>query len=189
MGQFQPIRVGVCEEDPESIEHALVDCPFAQEVWGLSSLAFVQSWPSFHNFSDFVHHGLGVLTPLDIELLFMVAWRIWIAQNEKLWENHQTPARDICTKAGSLVTDFLDQGQDAPNPSSCSLGHWQPPSFSDYKINVASLWRKSSNSEGFGAVIRNSLGLVVADMCESLPLLGRCNSTQCLGASKILMAC
>jgi hypothetical protein len=35
-----------------------------------------------------------------------------------------------------------------------------------HQLNVASLWRKSSSSGGFGAVIKNSLGLVVAAICE-----------------------
>ena len=102
---------GVCEDEPESIVHVLLDCCFAREVWGFSPLASVLNWPTFHNFEDFVLHSLQVLSFPDIELLFIVAWRIWIARNIRIWENQLTPARDICTHAGSLVSEFLDQIQ------------------------------------------------------------------------------
>ena len=104
---------GVCEDDLESIVHVLVDC-FAQEVQGFSSLASVLNWPTFHNFEDFVLHGLQVLSFPNIELLFTVAWRIWLARNIRIWENQLTPARDICTHAGSLVSEFFDQIQKLP---------------------------------------------------------------------------
>uniref|UniRef100_A0A2N9HFG8 Endonuclease/exonuclease/phosphatase domain-containing protein n=1 Tax=Fagus sylvatica TaxID=28930 RepID=A0A2N9HFG8_FAGSY len=105
---------GVCEDDPKSIVHVLVDCCFAREVWGFSPLASVLNWLTFHNFEDFVLHSLQVLSFPDIELLFTVAWRIWIARNIRIWENQLTPARDICTHAGSLVSEFLDQIQKLP---------------------------------------------------------------------------
>ena len=89
------------------VVHVLVDCCFARKVWGFSSLPSVLNWPTFHNFEDFVLHN-------DIELLFTVAWWIWIAWNIRIWENQLTPARDICTHASSLVSEFLNQIQKLP---------------------------------------------------------------------------
>uniref|UniRef100_A0A2N9G3M1 Reverse transcriptase domain-containing protein n=1 Tax=Fagus sylvatica TaxID=28930 RepID=A0A2N9G3M1_FAGSY len=163
-----------CDEEPESVEHVLVECQFAQEVWGLSPIVNVQQWPSFQNFADVVTHGLQVLNFPDVEIMFTIAWRLWLARNDRIWENHNTLARDICSQAGFLVTEFLDHQQNDSGMLPNAPSKWQPPNapvynvdiWVTYKINVAVSWRKQSRSGSVGTVVRDSLGQVIAAMCD-----------------------
>uniref|UniRef100_A0A2N9I4W7 Reverse transcriptase domain-containing protein n=1 Tax=Fagus sylvatica TaxID=28930 RepID=A0A2N9I4W7_FAGSY len=155
-----------CDEEPESVEHVLVECQFAQEVWGLSPIVNVQQWPSFQNFADVVTHGLQVLNFPDVEIMFTIAWRLWLARNDRIWENHNTLARDICSQAGFLVTEFLDHQQNDSGMLPNAPSKWQPPNAPVYKINVAVSWRKQSRSGSVGTVVRDSLGQVIAAMCD-----------------------
>ena len=152
--------------------HVLVDCKFAQEVWGLSNLASTQKWPYFHSFADFVHYGIQILNTPDIELLFIIAWKLWMARNDRKWENLFVAARDISCQAGSLVTDFLDQGQAFNEQITRAKCKWHPPNDSVYKVNVAMHWRPLTFRGGFGIVIRDSLGSVLAAMCDTSLQLG-----------------
>uniref|UniRef100_A0A2N9I4S0 Reverse transcriptase zinc-binding domain-containing protein n=1 Tax=Fagus sylvatica TaxID=28930 RepID=A0A2N9I4S0_FAGSY len=162
----------LCDNDLESVMHVLVDCKFAQEVWGLSVLASTQKWPHSHNFADFVHHGIQSLTSPDIELLFTIAWKLWVARNDRMWDNQFVAARDIIYQAGSLVSDFLYQEQTSHDQITRVLCKWNPPSDSVYKINVAVQWRSLTSSGGFGIVIRDSSGSVIAAMCDTSSQLG-----------------
>uniref|UniRef100_A0A2N9HWC5 Reverse transcriptase zinc-binding domain-containing protein n=1 Tax=Fagus sylvatica TaxID=28930 RepID=A0A2N9HWC5_FAGSY len=128
------------------VEHVLIECQFAQEVWGLSPIVNVQQWPSFQNFADVVTHGLQVLNFPDVEIMFTIAWRLWLARNDRIWENHNTLARDICSQVGVLVTEFLDQQQNDSGMLPNAPSKWQPPNAPVYKINVAVSWRKQSRS-------------------------------------------
>uniref|UniRef100_A0A2N9JBI5 CCHC-type domain-containing protein n=1 Tax=Fagus sylvatica TaxID=28930 RepID=A0A2N9JBI5_FAGSY len=132
-----------CDEEPESVEHVLVECQFAQEVWGLSPIVNVQQWPSFQNFADVVTHGLQVLNFPDVEIMFTIAWRLWLARNDRIWENHNTLARDICSQAGFLVTEFLDHQQNDSGMLPNAPSKWQPPNAPVYKINVACIMEET----------------------------------------------
>jgi hypothetical protein len=138
----------LCDDEPESVMHVLVDCKFAQEVWGLSNLASIQKWPSVHLFADWVHHGFQNLNSPDIALLFTFAWKVWMAKNDRLWEEHFVTAWDLVCQAGSLTTEFLDLVQVSNEHFKTVPQKWHPPNISVSKINVVVQWRSQIRGGG-----------------------------------------
>ncbi len=116
-----------CDEGFESTEHILYDCDFALEVRGLSSLAMVNHWPRENSFADFVQYALQTLSSPDIELLFTLAWKLWMARNDRLWDYHLATPGDICSQAGCLVTEYLALNQKDSVSIAPESRKWQPP--------------------------------------------------------------
>ena len=161
----------LCDEDPESMMHVLVHCQFAQEVWRHIPLASILNWPPSHLFADFIHHGLQILNSPDIELFFTIAWRLWTARNDRIWDNHQIPTKEVYCQAGCYVQEFLNQKESDQEQQLRPAHYWIPPCNGDFKINVAVQCRKQSNNGSVGIVIRDSSGYVkvaLGDLCSTV---------------------
>ena len=95
-----------------------------------------------------------------------------MARNDRLWEKHFVTTQDLVCQAESLTTEFLDLVQVSNEHFSRVPQKWHPPNISVSKINVAVHWRSQIQVGGFGIIIRDSSGLVLAALCDTSFELG-----------------
>ncbi|KAF4350766.1 hypothetical protein F8388_026476, partial [Cannabis sativa] len=93
-----------CSREEESIFHVLVTCNFAQSCWNLSSVPTAVIGGTA--FGDWIEQLLVKCQPVVFEEALMVAWAIWKARNELLWNKNVTRAAEVITTAITVLNQW-----------------------------------------------------------------------------------
>uniref|UniRef100_A0A803P349 Reverse transcriptase zinc-binding domain-containing protein n=1 Tax=Cannabis sativa TaxID=3483 RepID=A0A803P349_CANSA len=155
----------MCGVFSESEMHLLVSCQFAWACWEYSGFSAADrnsnsllSWLNFN------------ATRLDNEKLgrvVVLCWAIWSARNDLLWKGRVRSVKDVVDFAQSSLVQFLQaQGKNnlpAMSPLKPSDGSvvWTKPT-EGIKLNVDAAIFDHDFKHGFGCVIRNTEGELVA---------------------------
>ena len=107
----------------------------------------------------------------DLEEVLVQAWQIWNQRNRVVYGGKFHEPGWLITRARELLEDFRtaqDQmrTETAMQPARVT---WQPPPQSVFKLNFDAAVFSCLNSSGFGAVIRNDKGEVMAAMAAKGP--------------------
>jgi hypothetical protein len=97
-----------CEEEPETCDHMLWRCEFAQRVWGACSISLPKGVDIHWTFMEFMGCCLKVLNTPDVEIIFNTAWMLWKPRNELMWEGSPSNVEDICCRASVVTLEFLE---------------------------------------------------------------------------------
>ena len=107
----------------------------------------------------------------DMEEVLVQAWQIWNKRNGVVYGGKFHDPGWLITQARELLEDFRtaqDQmGTDLARQQPCDT--WQPPPQSVFKLNFDVAIFSGLNRFGFGAIIRNEEGEVVAAMAAKGP--------------------
>lgn len=151
----------------ESNTHVLRDCKWASEVW--SNFRFegakVGSHVSFRDwFGWIMDHGNKEM----LELFGVIAWQIWGARNELIFDKTSTPA-DLCfKKAVDHLAEFRKANLKAPiEGRSRRNAKWEPPSADHIKVNVDATINERDDRIGLGMVVRDASGSVLLAASQS----------------------
>jgi hypothetical protein len=101
----------ICDQTAETMDHILLECPFAREVWGrwlmklhLSDMVTVQHGPAISWWIQFrmripktVHRGFD-------SLFFLIGWLIWKERNARTFNGVATTPAQL----ESLIQDEID---------------------------------------------------------------------------------
>ncbi|XP_060972588.1 uncharacterized protein LOC133038444 [Cannabis sativa] len=115
----------------------------------------------------------GCLPTKDVvEEAAMVAWRIWLARNDILWNNKSTKALDVVKLARTNLVSWRNAQKQKSEPLlnvnySKDLEHWRKPIVHKYKINVDGAIFEAENCFGVGIVIRDQAGHLVEAVSTS----------------------
>ena len=127
------------------------------------------------------------LTDEELEYFWVQCWFIWNQRNAIVHGGViQEPGR-----LNQRAKDFLDEFRVAQLRLSVSGTHtivqkWRPPSGSSYKLNFDAAVFSDTSSSGFGAVIRNNLGEVMAAMSAKGPSVVDSEEAEVLGCRRAL---
>jgi hypothetical protein len=97
-----------CLDEPETCDHLLWQCGFAQRVWKECPINFSLDFHSLMSFFGVIRCGIKELDSPGLEILFTTAWELWNARNEFYWNTIMTPVSDICHRAVSMAFTFMD---------------------------------------------------------------------------------
>ena len=151
-----------CEDEPETGDHILWQCDFAQRVWNACLVPIPSGVDVTGSFSDFLDCCLRDLDSPEIEIIMTVAWMLWVARNELMWEGINSNVDDICTRASGVALEFLEfGGRESLSPDfneSCEA--WRPPQNGSYKLSIACHFRPDSAHVGVGILLRDHEGIV-----------------------------
>jgi hypothetical protein len=156
-----------CLEEPETCDHILWGCEFAQNVWQRASVPTSFRCDVKLSFKEFVAGCIAELQSPALEISFTTAWALWNARNETYWDAKVPIVDEIYGGAAALALDFLENGSKGEGFHPCAtidVNRWHPPKVGYYKLNVACKCSSSSSTVGVGIIIRDSLGLVAAVM-------------------------
>lgn len=99
----------------------------------------------------------------DPALFSSVIWAVW---------NHRNNLRMVTAKERNLEALNFSAAPTAhrTRQTPTSIPAWSPPTSSWYKVNFDGATFDNENNAGFGVVIRNSEGVVMASLSQLVPL-------------------
>lgn len=155
----------ICNMEAETIEHALLLCPWVECVWFGSPLSL-----SF-NKAGITTLDLWIMSFLNSQLsscekrklLSMISfflWAIWKSRCAFIYRGSAISPRGTISDAIDLYTDFCEVQSQPTNHRMLPMPGtvWSPPLQSFIKINCDASWNKALNVSGIGCVLRDSMG-------------------------------
>ena len=94
---------------------------------------------------------------------------LWNYRNKLIFENKTPSSKDLWAQAELYKLEFMELQQKHNRVAEVHKMKWQPPiSDSIHKFNLAISQLKKNTSVGFGFLIRNNKGEVLATSCHCL---------------------
>uniref|UniRef100_A0A803QFY2 RNase H type-1 domain-containing protein n=1 Tax=Cannabis sativa TaxID=3483 RepID=A0A803QFY2_CANSA len=157
----------VCNEEYETIFHVLVTCPIALSCWNRSRVDVGNVADGDMDFYNWFLLAVNRGRDAELEELAMVAWAIWKARNEVVWQQKSSTAASIVASARSN----LDQYKFAQDRRGFSLSHlvvdgnkseqWSKPNGNQIKVNVDGALFAQEGRFGLGCLARDSNGRLI----------------------------
>lgn len=161
----------MCHEEAENPTYCLFKCIYAQEVWRNSPIAMdVDQWPDIEG-KDAVLLGLHTIGKPLHGLFAAICWSIWLARNDRVWNNKTPRVEAIFNQAVSLFTSYEKANEDLRGwRQQMPPGNirWSPPEENWIKMNVDGAQSNLGDKAGVGTILRSCDGNSVAAMAVDL---------------------
>ncbi|KAK9266575.1 hypothetical protein L1049_021625 [Liquidambar formosana] len=162
-------RCVLCGVSDESAIHVLKECDFAEQVWMGSQLSLSSQHSLASNFWVWMEEICGKVDDADLGLFITLAWAIWIARNEKIFNGIQRSSTEVIRWASLFLGEFRAARyiSEARSREPRRPGIWRPPIRNIYKLNVDGALSLDKSITGIGVVARDHEGEVVAAMGQN----------------------
>ncbi|XP_075640327.1 uncharacterized protein LOC142612082 [Castanea sativa] len=150
---------------PETVIHAIWECPAAQDVWAGSSIMMQKCATNFHDFMQLFEVLLNRLDAAGMEIFVVQAWTVWNQRNSMVHGGQMKHPCWLNKRAADYMEEYrIAQEQLVVSNTISSGHHWQPPPQNIYKLNFDAAVFMEQQCSGVGAIIRNAQGEVMAGM-------------------------
>ncbi|KAG7532893.1 Endonuclease/exonuclease/phosphatase [Arabidopsis thaliana x Arabidopsis arenosa] len=156
----------MCEEDQETINHILFQCPLARQVWALSTVPTSGNGYGGSIYAN-LNHLLDLTQNQDLSSLLKnvspwILWVLWKNRNKILFEGTGSVTNSIVDKAFEDCHEWcIAQENNAKILKDISLTQWKPPIHGELKCNIGYAWSKRNFFSGASWVVRDSAGSVL----------------------------
>ncbi|KAG7556816.1 Zinc knuckle CX2CX4HX4C [Arabidopsis suecica] len=159
----------MCDEDTETVNHILFQCPLARQVWALSNIPFpVHGFGNsiFTNINHLVQISQVKTFPQDIRFVNpWILWILWKNRNKTMFEGQSDWTTKIVAKAFEDGNNWWVAhhneshliGVQKPNPNHS----WTPPISGELKCNIGFAFSRKRALSGAAWVVRDSSGIVL----------------------------
>ncbi|CAL2264584.1 unnamed protein product [Prunus armeniaca] len=162
----------ICEENPETIEHALLTCLWVMGVWFGSLLGFIGDRQHVTSLDCWMLSLTSLAGSSKDEvnrvvtIMSFLMWSIWKARYKAIFEQQLPNPGLVIQGAKESWTDFLNSAptlgavnRDVDKESEVVRSTlWQAPLTPYLKLNVDAAWFSNSGHTGIGIIIRNHHG-------------------------------
>ena len=177
----------ICTRLPENELHVFWEYPAAQDVWVGSRLRFQKRNLGQHDMVQLFQYLLDRLDTVEVDLFFIQAWVICNQRNSVLHGGKLKEPGWLNKCAAEFLDKFQQVQQHLAVPITQAVGSvWCPPDQSWFKLNFDAAIFKEQNCSGFGAMIRNNQGEVMAAMATRGPLVSCSEEAETLACRKAL---
>ena len=175
----------LCTRGDETALHALWECSVAQDVWAGSIKKLQKESCDVHDIRQLVETLTHKLNLEETEPFFVQAWLIWSQRNLVLHGGMlQDPSR-LVQRAADLLKEFKEaQVQLVASLSAPRNSQWRPPAANGFKLNFDAAIFHDIHASGFGAVIRNDSGEVMASISAKGPAVFDSEEAEVLACRK-----
>ena len=133
----------------------------------------LQKWSSDGN--DFLHLVEKVFNkcePEEIQFFAETARRVWQRRNDFVFGNFFQPPDVLVKTAKEHVAEFVTATKRSNtllpnNAEPMREKKWKVPEFGWLKVNWDASFSKNQGGMGFGAIVRDATGMVLAAQCKS----------------------
>ncbi|CAN1794473.1 Putative ribonuclease H protein At1g65750 [Linum perenne] len=169
-----PTECGLCGEDEETALHLFGSCPVAEECWQQADLwnAVRDLLDRYTDFEALLQEVISTWTEDKKEKWITIIWSLWYERNQRVWKNESRPAAVIVGAGMNTISEWKAARYKSDGPTNTSArdevrcNYWHPPPPQSFKCNVDAGFRQQERRWGWGAVIRNHDGDVVAFRTE-----------------------
>ena len=155
----------ICKKDLETVEHAILRCVSAKEVWAKWIDCPIRILDYSLDVTDLALNLMNQGTQSDLEKFFGVAWSIWYNRNQVVNEDCGAMAEHIWGLAIRLIEDFKEANIQIINPKGTKDRAWKPPPKDVYLINVDGAIPAMEGNSEIEVIIRDWHNQVVAASC------------------------
>ncbi|XP_060965409.1 uncharacterized protein LOC133034357 [Cannabis sativa] len=156
----------LCLSHHDSNTHSLLECSRAGKIWKHSSFYQFYLKNKKCDIKEFMLRGFESYDKDQFYSFLGLIWAIWNNRNRAIFNpNHVT---DFCVE--SSVSYYLQEYRDAQNriSISCHTSHHPSPNVQvpddTYRLSVDAALSQSTNQHGYGAVVTDSKGTVIATL-------------------------
>jgi len=111
-----PSRCALCNSEEESINHLLLTCPYAKEVWNLvlnqmhidlpgSTLDLFSSWAGL---APFDLHKKALLKASWMWTPKIICWKIWIERNRRIFQEEFRSSTKVASICKALLGEVIE---------------------------------------------------------------------------------
>lgn len=177
----------LCKRAAETAIHAVWECSVAQDVWAGCVRQLQKSVGGQLDVLQLVEELLKKLTTEELELFFVQAWLIWSQQNTIIHGGSMQDPTRLNMRAIEFLEEFREAQQHlAVQTSIARDAQWSPLPENGYKLNFDAAIFEDLNATGFGAVIHNEKGEVLAALVARGPLVSDLEEAEVLACRKAL---
>jgi hypothetical protein len=163
-----------CATKLETLNHAFMNCPFAQRVWFGSNINIkVPDSPEF-DFKDWLRSLIQITKAETIICAASVIYNLWYARNKLIFDNYASSIEDTMSHIRKTIQEYKTCNNINNQSSmmqaifkhkhhnqSANSTRWRKPENNWYKVNIdANL--TELNTWGLSAICRNDDGEVLA---------------------------
>ena len=155
-------RCPVCFRLDEDGGHCFIKCKRVKDVWRKAQLEHVRL--QILDCTDALGCMEKILNLNEEEKIksCLLLWRWWHERNRANAGNEIKPSDEICHSINYLFMQFSKVRQEGRIQEQQQKERWSRPPPKILKINTDGAYLKESNSGGWGFVIRNDCGMVIA---------------------------
>ncbi|XP_042950258.1 uncharacterized protein LOC122282367 [Carya illinoinensis] len=182
----------VCNQEPESVMHALWSCTLVQDVWGLSLRKLQKRLVMESSFKELWVHLLSVLEDDELDAFAATIFQIWKRRNNLVFENKFWDPGKLVGAARNAVSEFLSANETSTTIQAGinqSVHSWSPPPLYVFKANWDAAVDRGRSKIGVGVVIRDWEGRVVVSMSSPKNFFPDAHLAESYGALKAVLLC
>ncbi|XP_057445027.1 uncharacterized protein LOC130737292 [Lotus japonicus] len=164
----------ICNMEDETIEHALLFCPWTCAAWFGSPLQWIINRVGFQRMDLWILQQFNFLNSVsthaeeDFAIFSLTLWAIWKGRNRVIFQ-HEAPNTEATIRQLSLLIHNLSNTKPviikermSSDRSTFNDRPWRPPLPRMLKLNVDASWKASSPLCSIGIAVRDEAGLLVA---------------------------
>lgn len=159
------IRCPVCSQDNETITHALIQCQFARQCWGILNINI----PTGDNidFSSWLFKVLSIKDGRQRSEMVTLCWAVWRARNDLVWNKRLSVPNKIVANAKEYLIQWTQaQGRNFVTPLQPLLEGdgavtWVKPNQNSVKVTVDAAIFAEQATFGIGLIARDGSGILV----------------------------
>ncbi|XP_057747939.1 uncharacterized protein LOC130967135 [Arachis stenosperma] len=166
----------ICQDENETVEHALLLCPWTRAVWFGSS---IQITPTAYNVASFgrwiwdtvqkIRRETGKDQEIILCKLGCVCWYIWKTRNQYMFQQATINPKQAIINAEQLAAEYHNTTSGSSTQHNSSKGRigdrkritWRPPPQDRLKVNTDAAFQKDTGKAASAVVIRNWQGKII----------------------------
>ncbi|XVF40372.1 hypothetical protein PTKIN_Ptkin01aG0108000 [Pterospermum kingtungense] len=175
-----------CQEEEETVDHALRGCKRAKEVWKLLGFSWDQGHGETENeASAFMETGKTLPEP-HFQQLVITAWAIWTQRNEDIHNEVKGSAHDLALFVQKFLLDSNSAQQLTQSVHTIKQVDWHPPEAEKVKVNFDGAVDSDGSKGGIRAIIRNHKGECMGALAAIIPWVTDPLTIEAIAATKAL---
>ena len=158
------------------------------DVWAGSSLKLQKCSHGQADMLELMEYLLSRLSLQKMELFLIQAWLIWNQRNKLLHGGKIQDPNMLCRRAVEYLEEYQNsQGNLRVDGVVHLVGDvWKPPPNSIFKLDFDAAVFVKAKRTGFGAIIRNDKGKVMAAMSVGGPPVSSSEEAELLACRKVV---
>ncbi|XP_023911186.1 uncharacterized protein LOC112022794 [Quercus suber] len=149
----------------KSAIHVLWECLVAQDVWAVSVRRLQKGVGGQCDFRQLMEELLLKLPTEELKIFLVQAWLLWTQRNSVIHGGNKQDPSQLAKRATKFLEEFKQSHEHLTVQTSVArCSRWNPPPGASFKLNFDVAIFQDIDALGFGAIIRNGLGEVMASI-------------------------